>query len=312
MHRRWVSLVVVLAATALGGTASAGGDELHGHRFRARAPEGFEVETSENQSAGSVLTLRRSTPDHGDLVLTFASHQQDDASVARMEQELARTADAATAQLDFPGTQARTVPARVSGADDAYEMVVQGQTGSRRVLSARQSALLVSVTLDAEPGAEEAAEEAWRVATSSLRIEDSGGAAGTVLLWVLGAMAGLAVLVTIVKRAGRVPPSHPRYTPPPEQAADATPAFAAAPFVPPPGRPATARKPRGAGFSRADDGMPTFTYEMKAPAADDEELLALLRPTNDAPPRRPSTPAKPSRPTNLAPRAPIVRNVKPG
>lgn len=308
MRGRCGWLVGALGLLLLGGTAWAGGEELNGYGFRARVPAGFRVDSRDEQAGGCVLTLRRSLPEHGELVLVLTSHEQEEAALARTEQQLGRTADVAVAESEVEGAEARVTDAHVPGAEEGYEMIAQGEGGSRRILSARLGGLLVGVTLDAGPGAEEEAEEAWRLATGSLRVDAQSGMAGTFVLWALGALIVVAVLVTLVKRAGRVPPIPARRAPEPAPPAPPLPRDPA-----PSGTAAAHARPRGAGFSRPDDGLPTFTAAAKAGGVTPDEALELLRPAPEGTPPRPlPAPTLPSRAPNLTPRAPVVRTNRPG
>ena len=296
MRVRWGTLAVLLLAGPLAAAATAGGTEVEGLAFRSKTLPGWRAGEQKDRSDGSVRTFHRDVTGAGEVTLEFSSHAQNDAEVAKTELALSRGLDTVEARTEVPGVEPRVVDARVPGAAEAYEVVAKGADATWRTLRARAGKYFVSVTLSAPAGAEEEAEEAWRVATASLRVEEPSLQVGTLVLWVLGFLVLVAVLVTLTKR--RAPRTFAPPPPAPPAPPVARPLPLAAPLV-------TAAPPRvrGVGFSRADDGLPVFESHAKAQAA---VRMDEMRPVG---PRR-ATPAVPPRPPNLHPVKPVVRIVK--
>ena len=319
MRLRWGALVVAVLAGPLASDVRASGTEVEGFGFRGRTPGGWRADGSEDEVDSSVRTFHLDVPGAGGLELNFASHTQNDAELAKTAMQISRGLDLVEAKMEVPDAEPRVTEARVSGADEAYEVVAVGFESTWRNLFARKGKLFVAVTLSAPAGAEEQAEEAWQLATSSLRVEEPSLHFGTIVLWLLGFLVLVAVLVTLAKRRPRgaaLPRAVPAPAPRPE-------AFHPVPAPEIPAHEAAPARPRGAGYSRADDGLPVFTPELKAAVADGDDrtdaamwpVTARSAPTAPPPlPRAasvpPPLPAAPARTPNLSPPKPVVRIVK--
>jgi hypothetical protein len=315
-------LSAVIAGTAvllLTGDACAGTEELEGLGFRARPPLGFRVAGREDGAHGSRRTCRKIVPE-GELVLTYLSEEQSDTQVARTEMAVGRMVEPLPTVAGRPPVRPQVQPASVDGAEDAFEVVLRDPERIERALSARQGAIVVHMTLSAPVAAEAEADDVWRAAMGSLRLEWPGAGVGTVVVWILVALIILAVLVTIVKRSGRKAGPLPR--PPffhvaapasqdahvPASTPPAVPREPAAPEFP--GTTADPR-PAGPGFSRAEDGLPVFSPEEKAAGVSIDTVRRRPTPIRAAPvPTQAPGPVPLSRPPSPRPPLPAVKVTK--
>jgi len=297
--------LLLLACLAFGaGPAAAAGNEVEGRGFGARFPTGFKATTSSDEDDSSVRGFRRRV-DGGSLELTFSSFEQNDCA-AKLEMELGAALDGLAGKIEFGDGEATTNQVRVTGATDAHEVAVIASSGSQRTLRARLDNLIVVVELTSPASAEAEATEAWNLVLTSLKVEEPSNSTLVVLL---GSLGGL-LLVGLLLHFGRArkPPQAPESVEVDPLAKYSSEKSASAPveaYQPTrlPDEVAAIPRTAGAGFSRADDGMPVFTAETKQTGA--AELLKLHEV-----PRRPhatAAPAAPTRAPNLRPPTPAIR-----
>jgi hypothetical protein len=342
MRRVLYAVLAGVAVLAPARSALAAGEQIEGRGFRARAPAGFRLTDSVDEKHASRRAYARPLASGGELILVLSSRELANENLGRTEMATGRMVDL------IPAPKPTVTPAQVEGAEDAFEVDMRNEQHTVRSLVARQDAIVVTLSITAPAGAHEDVEEAWKLATSSLRLVHPGAGIGTMVVWLLCGLVVLAVLVTVAKKRRRqpsrvVPSSAPvaaapvarnlprdPFAPDPlaapgAEVAPATPAAAPEPFPISAAEPAPSPDPmeaavtggRGGGFSRAEDGLPIFTAAQKAAGIN-----------LDAPRRRPETrrtpvaakpaPAKPApgpaaltRPPSPRPPLPVVKGRTP-
>jgi hypothetical protein len=340
MPRLLSAVIAGSAVLLLTGDACAGTEEVEGLGFRARAPVGFRLARSDEDSRTAERVYETIAAGGGEIVLAFRSHDTGDTQVARTEMAVGRMIEPTSGLL---GAAPQVGPAQVAGADDAFEVLTRKDGVLERTLTGRQDTVVVTLSLSAPLSAEAEADEIWRTVSGTLRLEHPGAGVGTIVVWVLVALVVLAVLVTVMKRSRTVPApatlaprlaaAEPRRAPPalerdPFMSAPAAPQAGVAPGAPAPlptptpaaAAPAPSQAepaatagpplPTGAGFSRAEDGLPVFTKEEKAAGLPDQPLKRrpAIRP---APlPTKSPGPAPLNRPPVAKPPLPVFKITK--
>lgn len=300
------ALLGMTVGTALGAPGAWAGGEIEGDGFRAKSPLGFREVDARDEDGVSVRTLRRGL-DQGELLLTLSCTQCDDERTAKMELDLGKAAEALVGMIELAGGEPQHKAAQVNGAQEAFEVFVAGSKGSLRTLVARRGRQVLSVELRAPQGAEEEADQAWNAVLGSLTAEDPALSGGVLLLVTLGLLVLITLLLRARQRARRAAQAQALARLP--QRSEFTPFESSAPperYVPAPTAPAPAAAPSatrpGCGFSRADDGLPTFTAQAKSSGSVPTDPLAL--PAVNRPPASGAVRTAPARPPNLKPQPP--------
>lgn len=300
--------LVLLTALGLGAAPTWASDKEVAQRgWRMRLPDGFRTDGTRSEEDFEEHRYKRRLERGGTLVLTITSRSDDDESEARMEMELARAFDRIDGLLSLQDAQSETHDVRVGGATEAHQTLITAEDGRQHVLSARRGALVVTVTLAGPATASEELGAAWNRVLASLQLVDPGTSAVVWFLVAVGALALLAVGLTVARRRRETRAAVWE----PASAAERfrAPPMAAAPPRPfePQSLPSAALGGRAfpAGLSRADDGLPVFSAEDKAARGEEPPVL---RPAAPQPRQAQSAvtapePVRPARTPNLTPPA---------
>ena len=199
MPRLLSAAIAGMAVLLLTGSAHAGAEDVQGLGFRGRAPEGFRASSSQDEVRSTERVFERLVPSGGSLVLTFRAHDSTNTQIARTEMALGRMVEGTPGAPGQPAVEPHVTPTKLSGADDAYEVVTRDHQHIERTVTGRLDSVILTVTLKAPIAAEDEVEEAWAEVKRTVRMEHPGANLGTIVVWVLVALVVLAVLLTLMK-----------------------------------------------------------------------------------------------------------------